>query len=494
MGVQPLGVSAVPLQGVQGRSSNFDFANRRPVKTALFLLGDLLALGAAYYAATILAKTIFHVATSSLGPPVYPVFFVPFCAAIFCLMDGYGMADLRRPERELELAFNTVLFSLLCLLAANALFLKGAAFSRYFILLWFLLALGFVLCMRFSLRAAYSWARRRGRATSRALFIGHARELQTFRQLLAVQRHRAYHLVAAILPGAVETLQSAEKLLLLADLKSWEPLAETLNVQLIIIGRSQCSSNEALVREIMMNSCKRKLDVVLLADTFYPYGMHRELDHFTGSSYFSAASRWSRSLQQACKRTIDLFFGVLGSLLTLAITPVVGLLIAMEDPGRIFHLREFVSPDGEVRHYRKFRTMVQNADAILRNDPELRSRFADNHKLRDDPRVLRVGRILRKYSIDEFPQFFSLLSGRLSLVGPRVISKEETVRYGEFLTKRLTIKPGMTGYWQVMGRQTTTYEERIHMDEFYIDHWSIWLDLYIIGKTFGKLLLPEGAY
>src|SRR5262249_3818156 len=136
---------------------------------------------------------------SSLGPPVYPLLFVPFGAAALYLMDGYGMAELRRPERELQLSFKAVSFCLLFLLAANAILLKGDTFSRYFILLWYMFALGFVLCVRFTLRGAYSWAWQHGRALSRAVFIGQARELESFRQLLAVQRHKAYHLVGAIL-------------------------------------------------------------------------------------------------------------------------------------------------------------------------------------------------------------------------------------------------------------------------------------------------------
>jgi lipopolysaccharide/colanic/teichoic acid biosynthesis glycosyltransferase len=105
-----------------------------------------------------------------------------------------------------------------------------------------------------------------------------------------------------------------------------------------------------------------------------------------------------------------------------------------------------------------------------------------------------VGRTLRKYSIDEFPQFFSLLTGRLSFVGPRVISGEESARYGTHLPRLLSVKPGLTGYWQVTGRQTTSYEERIQMDMFYIDHWSIWLDLVITAKTLYKVVQADGAY
>jgi len=198
--------------------------------------------------------------------------------------------------------------------------------------------------------------------------------------------------------------------------------------------------------------------------------------------------------QMIAKRLIDLVFGVVGSIITLLLAPLIGILINLEEPGPVFYRREFVSEDGTTRYYLKFRTMLCEADTILASDPQLKARFVGNYKLREDPRVLRVGRLLRRYSIDEFPQFFSLLTGQLTLVGPRVICREEKDRYGEFLSKRLSVKPGITGYWQVMGRQTTSYEDRIRLDMFYVDHWSIWLDFFIIAKTFGAIVRPEGAY
>lgn len=135
-----------------------------------------------------------------------------------------------------------------------------------------------------------------------------------------------------------------------------------------------------------------------------------------------------------------------------------------------------------------------NADQILETDEELRSRFREQHKLIDDPRITKLGRFLRRFSLDEFPQFFAVLRGGLTFVGPRTIRDEEAARYGPHLEKLLSVKPGLTGFWQVMGRQTTTYQERVYMDMFYVDRWSIWLDLVIIAKTFWTVLNGEGAY
>ena len=198
--------------------------------------------------------------------------------------------------------------------------------------------------------------------------------------------------------------------------------------------------------------------------------------------------------QRTVKQILDPIIGLLGSAVTLLIAPVIALLLKCEDRGPVFHRREFVDCDGQVGYYLKFRTMVVNADEVLRNSPVLKHQFDQKYKLERDPRVLRVGRVLRKYSLDEFPQFFSLLAGRLAFVGPRVISREEMQRYGDLLPKLLSVKPGMTGYWQVSGRQRTSYADRVQMDMFYIDHWSVGLDLLIMAKTVWKVLRADGAY
>jgi lipopolysaccharide/colanic/teichoic acid biosynthesis glycosyltransferase len=222
--------------------------------------------------------------------------------------------------------------------------------------------------------------------------------------------------------------------------------------------------------------------------------MHYEHDEFSGCFRFYAQPEWSRTVQRVMKRGIDLTIGLIGSLVTLLLTPVLWVLVNLEEPGPLFYRSAYLGQDGNVRYYLKFRTMHVDADRALEMDPALRARFCEQHKLVDDPRITRIGRILRKFSLDEFPQFFSVLSGNLTFVGPRTIRQEEAVRYGPQLEKLLSVKPGLTGFWQVMGRQTTTYQERVDMDMFYIDRWSIWLDLTIIAKTFWKVLKAEGAY
>jgi lipopolysaccharide/colanic/teichoic acid biosynthesis glycosyltransferase len=222
--------------------------------------------------------------------------------------------------------------------------------------------------------------------------------------------------------------------------------------------------------------------------------MNYEHDEFSGCFRFYARPEWSLAIQRVAKRGIDLIIGLIGSLVTVLLTPIIFVLVKLEDRGPLFYRSAFLGQDGSTCYYLKFRTMRVDADRMLETDAALRSRFREQQKLIDDPRITRIGRFLRKSSLDEFPQFFSVLVGSLTFVGPRTIRQEEAVRYGPQLEKLFSTKPGVTGFWQVMGRQTTSYRERVEMDMFYVERWSIWLDLVIIAKTFWKVLKAEGAY
>ena len=146
----------------------------------------------------------------------------------------------------------------------------------------------------------------------------------------------------------------------------------------------------------------------------------------------------------------------------------------------------------------KFRSMVQNADDVLfeylTNRPALRQEWERNHKLMRDPRITWIGRLLRHTSLDELPQLWNALRQEMSLVGPRPIVQEEIQRYGEDYLLYQKVRPGITGLWQVSGRNNVSYERRISLDSYYVRNWSIWLDLYVLARTIKVVLKGEGAY
>jgi len=203
--------------------------------------------------------------------------------------------------------------------------------------------------------------------------------------------------------------------------------------------------------------------------------------------------RERQTYEHFLKRAVD----VLGSSVLLCLLSpvflVVALLVWMSDGLPVFYRRRVVGPGGEFDAY-KFRTMLRNADAILAADPELREAFTKDFKLKSDPRVTRVGVWLRKYSLDELPQLANVLKGQMSLVGPRMITAPELSKYGPYQELLVSVRPGLTGYWQIQGRQDVSYEERVGMDVQYIAHWTLGLDFLILLKTPWRVIRGEGAY
>lgn len=490
--------SFVPAEESSARCSKLlDLLSRGSVKRLLFLACYAAAVALSNWVSLIGMHKLFAIPRDNLSPPGYVLFYLPFVMVILSLAEGHQSPDLRRPEKELAITFRAVSLSFLALVCANFILFKELGFSRYLFVSWYLLALGVIPLFRLGLQAIYAALWRRGLAQQRALWVGCTAKLAEFENLLSLQRYQGYR-IAGVIPASElnggNPLRASSRTGYDA-LATWDEKVSKLGVQLVVVCLSSTTpDSHELVAEIFHRCKTRGIDVEVYSDLFATSEFNFELDEFSGFFRFHATPQGSRRVQRWLKSLLDRILGVVGSIATVLLTFPVGLLIKIEDGGPVFHPREFVGTDGSVHYYLKFRTMKTNADEILKNDVQLKARFAEKYKLVDDPRVLRVGRVLRKYSIDEFPQFFSLLRGDLTFVGPRVISQEETARYGPMLPKLLSVKPGITGFWQVMGRQGTTYQERVGMDMFYIDHWSIWLDLLIITKTFWKVLLADGAH
>ena len=200
-----------------------------------------------------------------------------------------------------------------------------------------------------------------------------------------------------------------------------------------------------------------------------------------------------------CKKIIDIVAGVIGVILLAPITLVVWIirLCMHENDGPLFFEQLRIAKDGKQFRLYKFRTMVMNADEklykYLEENEEARKEYKKYKKLKNDPRITKLGNFLRKTSLDEFPQFINLLKGDMSLVGPRPYLYREKNDMGDYYDQIVQVKPGITGYWQVNGRNDVDFEERTYMDTYYIEHRGIIMDLKIILKTVLKMFKKEGA-
>lgn len=192
------------------------------------------------------------------------------------------------------------------------------------------------------------------------------------------------------------------------------------------------------------------------------------------------------------KRGLDILLALVALVVLLPVFVVIAVCIKLDDHGSVFHWREIVGFQGRSFRALKFRTMIPDADVYLQQRPELKESYLRNMKLDHDPRVTRIGRWLRKTSLDELPQLLNILCGQMSLVGPRIIHPSELPRYGVYAYKRLSVKPGLTGLWQVSGRQNSSYDERVVLDMYYVDHRSILFDLQILLQTLKVFVIHTG--
>ncbi|MEA2101745.1 MAG: undecaprenyl-phosphate galactose phosphotransferase WbaP [Thermodesulfobacteriota bacterium] len=198
------------------------------------------------------------------------------------------------------------------------------------------------------------------------------------------------------------------------------------------------------------------------------------------------------------KRAFDVICSLTGLILLSPFFVIVAMLVRMGSKGPVFFGHTRIGRKGDRFRCYKFRTMVFNAqevlDDLLASDPDARAEWESAFKLRDDPRITGMGTLLRKTSLDEIPQLFNVLKGEMSLVGPRPIVADEVERYGDKSRYFFKVTPGITGLWQVSGRNDIGYDERVLIDEYYAKNWSFWLDIEIIIRTFGAVLKKEGAY
>ena len=219
---------------------------------------------------------------------------------------------------------------------------------------------------------------------------------------------------------------------------------------------------------------------------------------FGGILGFSSTHNLTKRLSLFWKRFIDIFLLLLSSPLTIPVVLIVTLLIKVTSPGPVFYGHKRTGKNGKEFKCWKFRSMVIDADKqlekILAENPEMRAEWEKDRKFTNDPRVTKIGKILRKTSIDEIPQFFNILTGEMSFVGPRPVTEPELAKYGKKAEFILSVKPGLSGMWQISGRSDTGYEERVTLDSYYIQNWSVWLDIWIIIKTVAVVLRGKGAY
>jgi len=210
------------------------------------------------------------------------------------------------------------------------------------------------------------------------------------------------------------------------------------------------------------------------------------------------ALRFRNAWDARCKRVIDVLASIIIPLGLMPVLAICCAVIFIDSPGPIFFKHRRIGLAGKEFYMWKFRSMCHNPEHVLnahlQQHPEILDEWMRTHKLMNDPRVTPVGRFMRRFSLDELPQFWNVITGEMSLIGPRPIVRDEVAKYGDAMGAYYAVRPGMSGLWQVSGRSDITYEERVKLDAHYSEHWSLAMDAGIFLRTFGAVLKGSGAY
>lgn len=432
-------------------------------------------------------------------PQGYYLRLLPFVTVFPLLYESFGLySSVFRPPHE-ELKFLTIGTSAAFAAIALLFFLsqKGQDYSRLVLLLAWAWALLLVPLFRYLSRricAPRSWW-----GCPVLLFAPEGREAEAVCEF-AAHRERGLVLcgvVTVTIRGGADGPEHASLLLddreagaAMPELRAGHPHAHAL----ILAGSMPIESLQALV----LLTGKHFRLVMTSLDTFWLQQFSLRVSSIACGPVLALRQNLLDPVRMRMKRVMDLMLCALGAAVLLVVVPVIALAIRIDSGGPVFFSQKRLGRNGNTIRVYKFRTMVRDAPKVLEklldSNPDLKREWTETQKLTHDPRLTRVGRFLRHTSLDELPQVYNVLKGEMSLVGPRPIVESEIERYGEAYDLYTRVRPGITGLWQISGRNDLSYEKRVRLDERYVYNWSIWLDIFIIIKTLPALLSGKGAY
>ena len=412
---------------------------------------------------------------------------------LFAIFQLYNVQHLFEGLEEYTRVFNAVSVGTLVLVAVGFFTREDLLISRGWLLITWALSILFVAISRMLLRGVVYAFRRRGHLLSPALIIGANDEALALAERLQNWDASGLYLTGFISDGHRPGEQVYNGYRILGSLADLETVVTETGVEEMIVAPTAVTRRELL--EIFRKFTHRPdVNVRLSSGLFEILATGLRVREFASVPLIEIKTTRITGLYAVLKTILDYVITIPLLILISPLLLTLILIVRLDSPGPAIYRRRVLGVNGREFDAFKFRTMVVNGDEILEAHPNLKERLVRTRKLVNDPRVTRVGRAMRKYSLDEFPQLFNVLLGQMSLVGPRSIAPEEVGEYGKWDTNLLTVKPGLTGLWQVSGRSDLSYEERVRLDMHYIRNWTIWLDIFLLLRTIPVVLRGQGAY
>ena len=394
---------------------------------------------------------------------------------------GEGPEAARRITRASLLTAGTI---------AMVFYVAHYPLARGFVVLAFAFGIPALQIERYIARKLLHGARRRGRLTHRVLAIGEAQSVSEVASVLDRETYVGMHIVGACLTGDAQGDIPVPVLGPVSDLLA---IVQAHDVDTVLVARGGFETATEL-RRVTWDLEDSGLDVVIVPSLTDVSSQRVQMRPVAGLPLLHLERPTARSAGGWQKRLFDVVGSIVLIVLLSPLMLTIAIVIKLQDRGSVLFAQERVGRGGEPFAMLKFRSMVVNAHRMLDEVANLNESDGVVFKVREDPRITRAGRLLRRYSLDELPQLLNVLDGAMSLVGPRPPLPSEVEQYGVDAYRRLAVRPGMTGLWQVSGRSDLTWDDSLRLDLFYVDNWSLTSDLIIIFKTIRAVVGASGAY
>lgn len=418
---------------------------------------------------------------------------IPGWLILYAVMGLYQRKNLFGGTKEYALVFNATTVGLLLVI------IMGYLGNDFLIARgWLVLSWVFVFTLtsidRFVLRRVLYSFRERGYLLSPAVIIGTNEE-----GCLLAEQLKLWKYSGMVIVGFVDHQQQGAGVVcapgfpVLGKLNDLDAVVEQYGVKELIIADSAVS-REDLIQIFTKYGVDRTINLRLSSGLYEIITTGVEIREIANVPLMNVNKVRLTGVNQWLKIILDYGLTIPGIIAASPILLLLALAVKLDSPGPIIHRRRVMGLNGTTFDAFKFRTMYINGDEILEQHPELKEELRTTHKLKNDPRITRVGKVLRKLSLDELPQLINVLRYEMSLVGPRMISPPELADYNQWGMNLLTIRPGITGLWQVSGRSDVSYAQRVRLDMYYIRNWNVLLDIQILFQTIPAVLKSRGAY
>jgi exopolysaccharide biosynthesis polyprenyl glycosylphosphotransferase len=412
---------------------------------------------------------------------------------IFAFYKLYDAEYLFGGEQEYRNVINGCTVGLVALIFYSFLDRSGNQdISRGWLAMVWCFSVVLVALARFGYRHVIYFARQRGFFTRRALVIGVNQEGREVVSQLCSSPVAGVQIVGFVDPSQAQGTD-VEGVCVRGDLQCLDEVVPRLGVEELIVIPTALS-REALLDIYRDWGTDDKVRIRLSSGLYELFTTGVRVKEVGFVPLLSLDRTRITGISSLTKMALDYFVASAAIVFLAPLWFTLVILVKLNSPGPAFHRRRVVGMHGRTFDAFKFRTMIADADKYLETHPELLEEWEQTGKIQNDPRITRVGRVLRRFSLDELPQLLNVLRGEMSLVGPRMITPKERRHFGRWQHNLLTVRPGMTGLWQVSGRSDLTYDERVRLDMHYIRNHTIWLDLKVILNTVAAVLTGKGAY